>query len=166
MKQVKFVLPCVYICFCVAPLHTCEMQKEAQMQAQENDFFFHLLRRPLHLRLHWRWVGYSSHVWNAKGSANASARKWFFFPFLASALALAFAFSFAFAFVSLVWTRLKTFMNFFCLNRKILQTEAMKRFQVENILSKIYVFRCHDYMQLIALSHVLPDFLAKHSKVR
>ncbi|CAH3110472.1 unnamed protein product [Porites lobata] len=47
-----------------------------------------------------------------------------------------------------------------------LQTEAMKTFQVENILSKIYVFRCHDYMQLIALSHVLPEFLADHSKVK
>ncbi|XP_015773300.1 PREDICTED: DNA repair protein RAD51 homolog 3-like isoform X2 [Acropora digitifera] len=47
-----------------------------------------------------------------------------------------------------------------------LQTEAMRNFQVENILSKIYVFRCHDYMQLIALSHVLPDFLLEHSKVK
>lgn len=47
-----------------------------------------------------------------------------------------------------------------------LQTEAMKKFQVENILSKIYLFRCHDYMQLIALSHVLPDFLMEHSKVK
>ncbi|KAJ7387091.1 DNA repair protein rad51c [Desmophyllum pertusum] len=49
---------------------------------------------------------------------------------------------------------------------RVLQTEAMKKFQVETILSKIYVFRCHDYMQLIALSHVLPDFLMEHSKVK
>jgi len=47
-----------------------------------------------------------------------------------------------------------------------LQTEALKKFQVENILSKIYVFRCHDYMQLIALSHVLPEFLTENSKVK
>ena len=32
-------------------------------------------------------------------------------------------------------------------------------------MSKIYVFRCHNYMQLIALSHVLPDFLTEHSIV-
>ncbi|XP_068677792.1 DNA repair protein RAD51 homolog 3-like isoform X3 [Montipora foliosa] len=49
---------------------------------------------------------------------------------------------------------------------KSLQMEAMKKFQVENILSKIYVFRCHDYMQLIALSHVLSDFLTEHPKVK
>lgn len=49
---------------------------------------------------------------------------------------------------------------------KSLQIEAMKKFQVENILSKIYVFRCHDYMQLIALSHVLSDFLTEHPKVK
>ncbi|XP_078363127.1 DNA repair protein RAD51 homolog 3-like [Oculina patagonica] len=47
-----------------------------------------------------------------------------------------------------------------------LQNEALKKFQVKSILSKIYVFRCHDYMQLIALSHVLPDFLIEHSKVK
>ena len=27
------------------------------------------------------------------------------------------------------------------------------------------MFICHDYVQLIALSHVLPDFLTEHSKV-
>lgn len=46
-----------------------------------------------------------------------------------------------------------------------LQNEALKKFQVRSILSKIYVYRCHDYMQLIALSHVLPDFLMEHTKV-
>lgn len=56
------------------------------------------------------------------------------------------------------------FLRFLWTERS-LQTEAMKKFQVENILSKIYLFRCHDYMQLIALSHVLPDFLMEHSKV-
>lgn len=43
---------------------------------------------------------------------------------------------------------------------------ALKKFHVESILSRIYVFRCHDYVQLIALSHVLPDFLVEHSKVK
>lgn len=47
-----------------------------------------------------------------------------------------------------------------------LQNEALKKFQVRSILSKIYVYRCHDYMQLIALSHVLPDFLIEHTKVK
>ena len=52
------------------------------------------------------------------------------------------------------------------LPERTLQTEALKKFQVESILAKIYVFRCHDYMQLIALSHILPEFLAEHLKVR
>ena len=54
---------------------------------------------------------------------------------------------------------------FLLLTERSFQTEALKKFQVENILSKIYVFRCHDYMQLIALSHVLPEFLTENSKV-
>ena len=45
-----------------------------------------------------------------------------------------------------------------------LQNEALKKFQVRSVLSKIYVYRCHDYMQLIALSHVLSDFLMEHTK--
>ncbi|XP_058967481.2 DNA repair protein RAD51 homolog 3 [Pocillopora verrucosa] len=47
-----------------------------------------------------------------------------------------------------------------------LLNEALKKFHMESILSRIYVFRCHDYMQLIALSHVLPDFLEEHPKVK
>jgi len=47
-----------------------------------------------------------------------------------------------------------------------LQNEALKKFHVRSILSKIYVYRCHDYMQLIALSHVLPEFLMEHTKVK
>ena len=46
-----------------------------------------------------------------------------------------------------------------------MQSQSLKEFQVETILSRIYVFRCHDYMQLIALSHLLPEFLKEHVKV-
>uniref|UniRef100_A0A8D0C9G6 DNA repair protein RAD51 homolog 3 n=1 Tax=Salvator merianae TaxID=96440 RepID=A0A8D0C9G6_SALMN len=43
---------------------------------------------------------------------------------------------------------------------------ALETFSLENILSHIYYFRCHDYVELLAQSHLLPDFLAEHSKVR
>ena len=55
------------------------------------------------------------------------------------------------------------FLLFFQIERD-LQNKALEKFQVRSILSKIYVYRCHDYMQLIALSHVLPDFLMEHTK--
>ncbi|XP_048582236.1 DNA repair protein RAD51 homolog 3 [Nematostella vectensis] len=47
-----------------------------------------------------------------------------------------------------------------------LQLEAMKEFEVEKILSRIHVFRCHDYIQLIALSHLLHDFIKERIKVK
>ncbi|KAK3737466.1 hypothetical protein QZH41_008352 [Actinostola sp. cb2023] len=47
-----------------------------------------------------------------------------------------------------------------------LQIDSLQEFQVEKILSRIYVFRCHEYIQLIALSHLLPEFLKEHPKVK
>ncbi|XP_072325993.1 DNA repair protein RAD51 homolog 3 [Scyliorhinus torazame] len=46
------------------------------------------------------------------------------------------------------------------------QLEAAQAFSVSSILSRIYYFRCHDYVELLAQSHLLADFLAEHPKVR
>ncbi|XP_063002558.1 DNA repair protein RAD51 homolog 3 [Elgaria multicarinata webbii] len=43
---------------------------------------------------------------------------------------------------------------------------ALETFSLENILSHIYYFRCHDYVELLAQVYLLPDFLSGHSKVR
>ncbi|XP_045381604.1 DNA repair protein RAD51 homolog 3 isoform X2 [Lemur catta] len=44
--------------------------------------------------------------------------------------------------------------------------KALEDFTLENILSHIYYFRCHDYTALLAQVYLLPDFLSEHSKVR
>ncbi|XP_070571509.1 DNA repair protein RAD51 homolog 3-like [Ptychodera flava] len=44
--------------------------------------------------------------------------------------------------------------------------EAMDGFTVESILSKIYVYRCSDYLQLLATVILLPEFLQSHTKVK
>lgn len=44
--------------------------------------------------------------------------------------------------------------------------KALEDFTLENILSHIYYFRCHDYTELLAQVYLLPDFLSEHSKVR
>ncbi|XP_073091445.1 DNA repair protein RAD51 homolog 3-like isoform X2 [Manis javanica] len=44
--------------------------------------------------------------------------------------------------------------------------KALEDFSLENILSHIYYFRCHDYIELLAQVYLLPDFLSEHSKVR
>lgn len=41
----------------------------------------------------------------------------------------------------------------------------MKNLTFETLLKGIHYFRCHDYTELIALVHTLPDFLKEHSKV-
>lgn len=46
------------------------------------------------------------------------------------------------------------------------QREAVKEFTVSSILSRIYYFRCRDYVELLAQAHLLDDFLAEHRKVR
>ncbi|KAJ7308835.1 hypothetical protein JRQ81_008105 [Phrynocephalus forsythii] len=43
---------------------------------------------------------------------------------------------------------------------------ALKTFSLESVLSSIYYFRCHDYVELLAQVHLLPDFLSGHPKVR
>ncbi|XP_066120163.1 DNA repair protein RAD51 homolog 3 isoform X1 [Saccopteryx bilineata] len=44
--------------------------------------------------------------------------------------------------------------------------KALENFTLENILSHIYYFRCHDYPELLAQVYLLSDFLLEHSKVR
>ncbi|XP_067866790.1 DNA repair protein RAD51 homolog 3 isoform X2 [Heterodontus francisci] len=46
------------------------------------------------------------------------------------------------------------------------QLKAAEAFSVSSILSRIYYFRCHDYVELLAQAHLLADFLAEHRKVR
>ncbi|XP_063809969.1 DNA repair protein RAD51 homolog 3 isoform X2 [Pseudophryne corroboree] len=43
---------------------------------------------------------------------------------------------------------------------------AMQRFTLDNILSHIYYFCCHDYIELLAQMYVLPDLLAQHPKIK
>ncbi|KAK1331316.1 hypothetical protein QTO34_009268 [Cnephaeus nilssonii] len=44
--------------------------------------------------------------------------------------------------------------------------KALENFTLENILSHIYYFRCHDYTELLAQVYLLSDFLSEHAKVR
>ncbi|XP_067113616.1 DNA repair protein RAD51 homolog 3 [Osmerus mordax] len=46
------------------------------------------------------------------------------------------------------------------------QREALKEFTVETVLSNLFVFRCHDYVELLAETYLLPDFLARHPEIR
>lgn len=46
------------------------------------------------------------------------------------------------------------------------QARAVELFQLEKILSRIKIFRCHDYLQLIAISHLLPDLLKENPKIK
>ncbi|KAM3872249.1 DNA repair protein RAD51 homolog 3 [Diretmus argenteus] len=46
------------------------------------------------------------------------------------------------------------------------QRAAMTTFTVENVLSNLFLVRCHDYVELLAEVYLLPDFLSQHPKVR
>ncbi|XP_034393076.1 DNA repair protein RAD51 homolog 3 [Cyclopterus lumpus] len=46
------------------------------------------------------------------------------------------------------------------------QRVAMTTFTVETILANMFLVRCHDYVELLAELHLLPDFLSEHPKVR
>ncbi|XP_035636060.1 DNA repair protein RAD51 homolog 3 isoform X1 [Oncorhynchus keta] len=46
------------------------------------------------------------------------------------------------------------------------QQEALKGFTVETILSNLFLVRCHDYVELLAETYLLADFLAQHPGVR
>ncbi|XP_021370414.1 DNA repair protein RAD51 homolog 3-like [Mizuhopecten yessoensis] len=39
-------------------------------------------------------------------------------------------------------------------------------FTPERVLSRMHYYRCHDYIELLATIHLLPDFIKQHSKVR
>ena len=45
------------------------------------------------------------------------------------------------------------------------EQEALSSFTLEQILSGIHVFRCHDYIELLALVNLLPDFVRENNKV-
>ncbi|XP_064208421.1 DNA repair protein RAD51 homolog 3 isoform X2 [Anguilla rostrata] len=45
------------------------------------------------------------------------------------------------------------------------QREALKEFTVETILSNLFLFRCHDYVELLAEIYLLPNFLAQHPEI-
>ncbi|XP_041349752.1 DNA repair protein RAD51 homolog 3-like [Gigantopelta aegis] len=44
--------------------------------------------------------------------------------------------------------------------------EEAESFTLEKILSGIYCFRCHDYVELLATIHLLPKFINQHPKVK
>lgn len=46
------------------------------------------------------------------------------------------------------------------------QKNALDELTVEKLLSNLFLVRCHDYVELLAEVHLLPDFLAKHPEVR
>uniref|UniRef100_A0A3B3DEX3 DNA repair protein RAD51 homolog 3 n=1 Tax=Oryzias melastigma TaxID=30732 RepID=A0A3B3DEX3_ORYME len=46
------------------------------------------------------------------------------------------------------------------------QKDAMQTFDMESILSNIFLVRCHDYVELLAELHLLPDFLRDQPRVR
>ncbi len=45
------------------------------------------------------------------------------------------------------------------------QSAALNKFNLETILSGVHYFRCHDYVELIAMVHTLPEFLQEHPQV-
>ncbi|XP_064612813.1 DNA repair protein RAD51 homolog 3-like [Liolophura sinensis] len=46
------------------------------------------------------------------------------------------------------------------------QMEALQTFSLESVLSRVHYYRCHDYVQLLATVHLLPDFIKEHPKVK
>ncbi|XP_034027708.1 DNA repair protein RAD51 homolog 3 [Thalassophryne amazonica] len=46
------------------------------------------------------------------------------------------------------------------------QLAAMTTFTVDTILSNLFLVRCHDYVELLAEVHLLPDFLSQHPNIR
>ena len=41
-----------------------------------------------------------------------------------------------------------------------------EEFTLDKVLGGIHYFRCHDYVELVALVNILPQFIAQHPKVR
>ncbi|XP_010869204.1 DNA repair protein RAD51 homolog 3 [Esox lucius] len=46
------------------------------------------------------------------------------------------------------------------------QQESLKEFTVETVLSNLFLVRCHDYVELLAETYLLADFLAHHPEIR
>lgn len=44
--------------------------------------------------------------------------------------------------------------------------DALKSFTLDHILSSVYIYRCHDYIQLIATIHLLSEFIETHPNVK
>ena len=42
---------------------------------------------------------------------------------------------------------------------------ALEEFTLEYALSRIHYYRCHDYIELVALVNLLPEIVAQHPKV-
>ena len=40
-----------------------------------------------------------------------------------------------------------------------------EEFTLDKVLAGIHYFRCHDYIELVALVNILPQFVAQHPKV-
>lgn len=47
------------------------------------------------------------------------------------------------------------------------ETESsMTDFTMEKVLSRVHYYRCHDYIELLATVHLLPDFIKEHPTVK
>ena len=53
-----------------------------------------------------------------------------------------------------------------CLFAALEMQETARQFTLEKVLTGIHYFRCHDYLELVALVNLLPEFLTQHPKVR
>ena len=42
---------------------------------------------------------------------------------------------------------------------------AVGGLSLETVLSSIHLYRCHDYLELLATIHILPDIIKQHPKV-
>lgn len=46
------------------------------------------------------------------------------------------------------------------------QLKALESFAVDDILKQVHYFRCKDYVELVALTYILPEFLCEKQKVK
>ena len=51
------------------------------------------------------------------------------------------------------------------LNLRTGMLDSSSQFTLEAILAGMHYYRCHDYLELVALINLLPDFIATHTKV-
>jgi RAD51-like protein 2 len=43
--------------------------------------------------------------------------------------------------------------------------KCAENFTLEKVLAGMHYFRCHDYVELVALVNILPQFVSQHPKV-